>query len=400
MKKFIFILIFIISLPLISYAKSSASSIDLQQLIDEAQDGETINLKEGIYEAQPSSYIEDLCGNCQDHQTIVYGTKGFVISDKSLHIKGVNKEKVILKTNAGYGVLFLKSSNSSISGVTVCGGIRDSSGDATNAGILLKYSRVTITDCIISNDTVRRSTTPVVGISGIIVREGSEAYIRNNIIRNNTWDGIALYRGAVAYITDNIIENGRGAGIGITWDASAIILRNRVSGYWKGIGTFGTSNAVLKNNAVFDNLGWGIIISGNSHMLVENNVITRNGNCGIAPWCDSSKNATGTITNNIITENGWRREWVCPQTGFWMNADSGKFQFTYNDVWNNTISDYEKIISLEGINGNISTNPFFTSQFNFSLKLESPLLNKGDPLITNLDGSRSHIGIDGGQCAK
>jgi parallel beta-helix repeat protein len=399
-KKFISILIFITSLPFTCNSISSASSIDLQKLIDEAQDGETINLKEGIYEAEPSSYIEDLCGNCLNHQRIVYGTKGFVISDKSVHIKGINKEKVILKTNAGYGILFSNSSNSSISGVKISGGIRDSSGDATNAGIVLKYSRVTIMDCIISNDTVRRNTTPVVGISGIIVREGSEACIRNNIIRNNTWDGIALYRGAVAYITDNIIENGRGAGIGITWDASAIILRNRVSGYWKGIGTFGTSNAVLRNNVIFDNLGWGIAITGNSYMLVENNVITRNGNCGIAPWCDSSENATGTITNNIITDNGWRKEWVCPKTGLWMNADPEKFRFEYNDVWNNVETDYKNINSLEGINGNISTNPFFISRYNFSLKLESPLLNKGNPLITNLDGSRSHIGIDGGQCAK
>lgn len=330
----------------------------------------------------------------------MFGTKGFIITDKTLHIIGEEKEKVLLKTNAGYGLIFINSPNSSISNVTIMGGVRDTSGDATNAGIVLKYSKVRITNCVISNDTVRPNKTPIVGISGIILREGSEALIKNNIIRNNTWDGIALYRGAVALITDNVIENGRGAGIGITWDAAVIVLRNKVSGFWKGIGTFGTSNAIVRNNAIFDNLGWGIVITGNSHMLAENNVITRNGNCGIAPWCDSSETATGVITNNIITENGWRKEWVCPQVGLWMNADSSRFKFSYNDVWNNNMGDYKDITNLTDINGNLSVNPLFKSKFNFSLQSDSPLFNKGDPVITNLDGSRSHIGINGGQSAE
>ena len=373
---------------------------DLQSLINNAKNGETIILKAGIYEAEPTEYIEELCGNCLEHQTTVHGTKGFVIKDKTVHIKGEDREKVILKTNAGYGVLFINSPHSSVSNVTIGGGIRDTSGDATNGAVVLRYSKVRIFDCIISNDTVRKSNLPVVGICGIVLRESSEAIIRNNIIRNNSWDGIALYRGAVAYIMDNIIENGRGAGIGITWDACAIVLRNRVSGYWKGIGTFGTSTAIVKNNAVFDNLGWGIVIAGNSHMLCENNVITRNGNCGIAPWCDSLETATAVITNNIITENGWRNQWVCPGVGLWMNADSSRFKFAYNNVWNNTAGDFEGISNLSGINGNTSVDPFFKSKYDFGLQSRSPLLYTGNPAITNPDGSQSHIGIDGGQSVK
>lgn len=377
-----------------------AQTADLQALINNAKNGETIILKAGIYEAEPTEYVEELCGNCMEHQTTVHGTKGFVIKDKTVHIKGEDKEKVILKTNAGYGMLFVNSTHSSISNITIAGGIRDTSGDATNGGVVLKYSKVRIFDCIISNDTVRSSITPIVGICGIVLREGSEAIIRNNIIRNNSWDGIALYRGAVAYIMDNTIENGRGAGIGVTWDACAIVLRNRVSGYWKGIGTFGTSTAIVKNNAVFDNLGWGIVITGNSHMLCENNVITRNGNCGIAPWCDSLETATAVITNNIITENGWRNEWVCPRVGLWMNADSSRFKFTYNNVWNNTAGDYEDISNLSGLNGNTSADPFFRSKYDFGLQSRSPLLNAGNPDVTNPDGSQSHMGIEGGQSVK
>ncbi len=373
---------------------------DLQAVIDNAENGETIILKPGIYEANPAVYTDELCGNCLEHQTAVTGTRGFIIKDKTLHIRGEDKEKVILKTNAGYGVLFVNSQHSSISSLTISGGIRDTSGDATNGGIVVKYSKVRIFDCIISNDTVRTSKTPVVGICGIVMREGSESIIRNNLIRNNTWDGIALYRGATSFIMDNTIENGRGAGIGITWDACAVVERNRISGYWKGIGTFGTSTAIVRNNAVFDNLGWGIVISGNSHMVAENNVITRNGNCGIAPWSDSTEHATGVITNNIITENGWRKEWVCPRVGLWMNANKERFEFSHNNVWNNFSGEYKDVEELTGINGNVSADPLFKSRFDFSLGPGSPLFHKGNPSITNLDGSRSHIGLDGGHSVK
>lgn len=388
----------IIYLLIIFYSSISyCQNTNLQDLIDKAQDGETIFLKEGIYEAIPTPYTDKLCGNCPEHGTVVKGTKGFFVSGKSVNIVGEDKEKVIIKTNAGYGFLFDFSFNSSVKNVTIGGGIRDTSGNATNASIVLKYSGVLIENCILSNDTVRTNITPIVGISGIIVREGSEAVIRSNLIINNTWDGIALYRGGTALITDNIIDNGRGAGIGITWDASAIIYRNYVSGFWKGIGTFGTSNAVVKNNCIFDNLGWGIVISGNSRMTVENNVITRNGNCGIAPWADSEKTPSGVIRNNIISENGWRKEWVCPQVGLWMNADSSKFIFEYNDVWNNTVSDYQDIENLTGKSGNISVVPDFRGQYDFHLKENSALFNAGDPGITNTDGTRGHIGINGGQ---
>lgn len=388
---------FILFLSVYSF---SQNNYDLQLLIDKAKNGETIILKNGLYEAKQTEFIDELCGNCLEHQTVTHGTKGFVIKDKTVHIRGENKDSVILKTNAGYGVLFINSMHSSISNLTIGGGVRDTSGDATNGAIVLKYSKVRIFDCIISNDTVRKNKIPIVGICGIVLRENSESIIRNNIIRNNTWDGIALYRGATGYIMENVIENGRGAGIGITWDACAIVERNRVSGYWKGIGTFGTSTAIVRNNAVFDNLGWGIVISGNSHMVVENNVITRNGNCGIAPWSDSTEYATGVITNNIITENGWRNEWVCPRVGLWMNVENDRFIFSYNNVWNNFEADYRGIEDLKSLKGNISYDPIFKSRLNFSLESGSPLWNIGNPSITNLDGSRSHIGLDGGQSAK
>lgn len=365
---------------------------DLQVALDHAFDQDQIIILPGTYEARPDSFPEDLCGNCQVHRTYVKATRGFLIKDKALEIVGSGTDKTILITMAGYGVLFDHSRGSAISNLTITGGVRDPDGNATDAGVVAKFSTVTIKNVQISNNNHQLKDV-VVGIGGIFGRENSELFIFNNVIEKNGWDGVALYRGANAYITDNVICDGRGAGIGITWDASAIVYRNQISGYWKGIGTFGDSRAVVRNNAVSDNLGWGIIVTGNSFMEASNNVVTRNGNCGMAPW---SETAHGVFTNNIVTENGWRKEWVCPCVGIWMNGKPENFVISHNDIWENKEGNYKEMEDLTGKEGNISSDPLFKGRTDFHLMPHSPCINSGDSTLTNPDGSVSDMGIYGG----
>jgi parallel beta-helix repeat protein len=208
---------------------------ELQYAIDQASDGDTLLLRPGMYSARPQAFDEELCGNCQQHRTKVSASRGFLIKDKALHITSEEADKTTLITSAGYGVLFLNSRGSGIEKVTITRGKRDFDGNATDAGIVVKSSSVTIRGVIIRDNTDRPDSL-IVGIGGIVGREDSELHIIGNQITNNSWDGIALYRGATATIEDNVIRDGRGAGIGITWDATAIVLRNTVTGYWKGIG--------------------------------------------------------------------------------------------------------------------------------------------------------------------
>jgi hypothetical protein len=233
----------------------------------------------------------------------------------------------------------------------------------------------------------------VVGIGGIFGREGAELYIDQCDIIGNGWDGIALYRGASAVVTDCNIKEGRGVGIGVTWDATCIAYRNVVTGYWKGIGAFGTSWVLAHNNAVFDNLGWGIIATGKAFMDIANNVINHNGNCGVAPW---STDCRGRIINNIITNNGWRKEWVCPCVGIWNYGDWAKWEFAYNIVWNNKEGNYRDIWDQTELNGNLSVDPKFVAESVYILKDDSPAINAGHPEVSNTDGSRSDIGLYGG----
>lgn len=341
---------------------------NLQDVINKSSDGDTLIINEGDYKANPTSFLEKECGNCIEHLTDVNATYGFIVSGKSLTIIGRNPLKTRLITNAGYGFLFLNSSNSTIKNLTITGGKRDRDPNATNGGIVVKNSVVNIKNVNIKDND---DTLPeiIVGICGIVGRENSEIIIEKCIIRNNSWDGVALYRGSKAIIKDNLIEQGRGVGIGITWDAKAVVYNNSVSYYWKGIGTFGTSYGFVKNNLICENLGWGIVVSGESHMEVLNNIIDKNGNCGVALWDSSAK---AKFSNNIISNNGWRDEWVCPQVGFWMNGDLKNLEFTFNNVVNNIMGDYRNIEDLTGKDGNFSIEPDF--DMDYKLPNDSPIL--------------------------
>jgi hypothetical protein len=277
---------------------------DLQAVIDFAQNGDTLVLAAKTFTATPTQFTEQLCGNCLDPRTEVSASYGYSVKNKSLVIIGQDRSGSKLVTNAGYGLYFENSANSAVMNMTVTGGKRDPDGNATDAAIVVRYSRVQIENVDIRGNDHKLDTV-VVGIGGVFGREGADIALRNCSIVNNGWDGVALYRGASATIVDCLIKDGRGAGIGVTWDAFCIAYRNEVTGYWKGIGSFGTSWVIAHNNLVHDNLGWGMIATGQSHMDMANNVVYHNGNCGVAPWSTESR---GRIVNNIIAKNGWREQ--------------------------------------------------------------------------------------------
>lgn len=372
------------------------SSSDLQRAIDRAADGDTLALESGTFAANPTHFTDSLCGNCLDPKTPVSASYGFTISAKSLTLIGAGQEKTTLVTRAGYGVWIHDAGIIEIRALAITDGVRDLDGNATDAGIVVRRSRVTLEQVTVRDNTHRDSSV-VVGIGGVFGREGADLSIRDCRIRNNGWDGIALYRGATAVVTDCLIEKGRGAGIGVTWDATCGALRNTVTGYWKGIGSFGISSVIARNNLVHDNLGWGMIATGESTMEMTNNVIAHNGNCGVAAWGTESR---GRMINNIIVDNGWRDQWVCPCVGVWNYGDWSRWVFRNNLVWNNAKGQYEGIWDQTELNGNLSIDPKFDSAAAYRLAHDSPTRHAGDSTMTNPDGTRSHIGIEGGPAAR
>ncbi len=382
----------IVALTVNSASLTVERGSDLQAVINIARDGDTLLLAAKDFLARPTQFVEPLCGNCADPQTEVSASYGFIVRGKSLTIVGLDRDLTRLITNAGYGVYFEDSPDSRLRNLTVTGGKRDPDGNATDAAIVIRRSRVVIERVdILDNDD--RIDSVVVGIGGVFGREQADIYIRDCNIINGGWDGIALYRGASAVIENCKIKDGRGVGIGVTWDATCRAWRNEVTGFWKGIGAFGNSWVIARNNLVHNNLGWGIIATGRAYMDITNNVVYHNGNCGIAPW---STDSHGRIVNNIIAENGWRDQWVCPCVGVWNYGDWAKWDFAHNILFDNVAGDYDGIWDQSGLAGNRSIDPMFIGDGDFHLMEDSPGIHGGDTLIFNSDGTTSHIGLYGG----
>ncbi len=365
---------------------------DLQRAIDSAADGDTLILAAATFTATSTVWRDTLCGNCLDPADGANGTVGFLLSGKSLTVLGESRTGTRLVTGAGYGLL-LEHGSFVVQNLTVTGGIRDRDGNATNAAIVVRHATAHLEQLDLIDNT-ERDTSIVVGIGGVIGREGSSLIIRACRLENNTWDGIALYRGATALVSDCLIKDGRGAGIGVTWDATCVADRNTVTGYWKGIGSFGTSLVVARNNFIHNNLGWGMVATGESTLEASNNLIRHNGNCGFAPWGTESR---GKFINNIVVENGWRDEWVCPCVGVWNYGDWGKWIFRHNLVFNNQDGEYEAIWDQTGVYGNLSLDPgLVADSTSFAFVTDTVYLFAGDSTIYNPDGTRSHIGLFGG----
>lgn len=343
-----------------------------------------IILKPGTYKLTPISVTDSTLGNAVDPDSMITVTTGLHLVGKNIQLIGTNRRKTIIKTNAGYGIFIEHCPEVLIKNLTITGGVRDQDGNATSGAIVVKNSHTEITGCIIENNQGDFSQT-IAGICGIVGREGSNLNINNNVIRDNSWDGIALYRKAIAKISNNLIYNGRGAGIGITWDSRARVRFNVIHHYWKGIGTFGKSWATLNNNLVRDVRGWGIIASGESSMSCNNNEVRRCGNAGFAVW-DST--ASMDIFNNVICQNGTEKQWVAPLVGIWLASEVSKVDIIGNLFWDNDEADIGVGYKEPGLGDAAFTFAYKTERFNNTkFRPTPPTVNQGNYFTTRPDTS-------------
>lgn len=248
-----------------------APSGRLQSILDTLRGPARVVLEPGHHVLRPVGYTDPTCGNCEDPDARVEATRGLRVSGSGIEIVGSSPDSVILHSRAGYGVLFEGCRDCALRGITITDGARDPDGRATDAGVVVRDSRVIVERCRIHGNVGDSAVVAetVVGIAGVAGREGAELTLSECEITGNSWDGVALYRGAVATIVDNVIDGvdaasggevggGRGVGIGLTWNASARVEGNLVKRYWKGIGVLLDACALVRENVVEDVLTWGL----------------------------------------------------------------------------------------------------------------------------------------------
>ena len=298
-----------------------STSEELETLFSERVDSVVVQLRHGTYTLSPTFQVESTCGNCADPDHDVFISVGIRIGGEKVVISGPPDGSATIVTGAGYGVYFEDCRDCSIQNVAITGGTRDSDPNATDAAVVARNSAVTISNCLIHDNTgdppVVEST--VVGIMGICGRANSRLIISGNRIIRNSWDGIALYRDAEATISGNVIDGvdkargkdiggGRGVGIGVTWNAKALIIENLVRRYWKGIGIFVDAEATLHRNIVEDILTWGIAVwdagKGAPTARIDGNIIYNTGACGVSINRSKPGEDPGHFRTNVVVATG------------------------------------------------------------------------------------------------
>jgi Right handed beta helix region len=284
---------------------------DLQRALDTLRGPVVVELGPGDYDLRATAFTDSTCGNCQDPSEDVPATRGLLVRGEGIHLRGGDAARVALHTHAGYGVLFDGCDACSLEGVTVTGGVRDPDGRATDAGVVVRDGDVTLAGCVIRDNVGDSALVQrlVVGVSGVVVREGGAVTVRACRVERNSWDGITGFRGARVTVEDVIVDGvdqargattggGRGVGIGLTWDAVGAIHGTLVTRYWKGIGVFVNARAEITGNVVEDVLTWGIADwgadGGRPRATIRDNAVFGTGACGV--MVDRTADADGTAS--------------------------------------------------------------------------------------------------------
>ncbi|MCC6254745.1 MAG: hypothetical protein IT276_07520, partial [Ignavibacteriaceae bacterium] len=218
------------------------------------------------------------------------------------------------------------------------------------------------------------------GCVGGPIYDSCKIFLNNNLLifNNDNATGIASSIYGYFYITNNIIlytgasNQNPGKGISIGAPRKVYIENNLISGFECNIYmdiVFDT--AYIKNNVLsYNTVGWPLgSIQSDGNYVVVNNVILPKNKVGI----DGDSRLKSDY--NIFWENNLNLSGI-----------------TYGD--SDIVADPMFVNgTVPTANGNLSTGQ---AGYDFHLQAYSPAIDKGNPEIFDVDGSRSDIGMYGG----
>jgi hypothetical protein len=313
--------------PTPPYSTWSTAATNIQSAINQSANGDTVLVAPGIY----------------------FEADNF--DGKAIVLRSLNgpSQTWINATNS-IGITFGsgETTNSVLSGFTL-----------TNAatGISLSSSSATIVSNIIVNCPI--------GINGSL----ASPIITGNFINGGNNAGIAiLANSAPVLVQDNVVQNHNG-GIGVGGNGYQALVTGNLIQNNAGDGVGSVSGGMIVQNVIINNSGNGITVGGSTFdtgATIINNTISGNGGSGIGLARNPSPSQ---IINNIIVGN--------PA----LNYSTSVPTVELNDLFSTNIAVIQSGIAtnLNGMNGNIYSNPLFVSAANrnFHLLAASPCIDMG-----------------------
>jgi hypothetical protein len=204
---------------------------------------------------------------------------------------------------------------------------------------------------------------------------------RNNYIRTNVGEAIMDLSVANADIENNICE---------------ITGHNRFCFFSQ---TSSSTDSMIFRNNYIDNLLFGPYIPNPLRADISNNTIRR-----VLQYRPSHQESAFSVLiqrnsvsahfdNNAVTESGY---------GFWIASSIPAYDISiaFSGFWSNIDGNYYISACTTCVDtiGNIEAYPMYANPDSYDVHLQaySPFIDAGDPLIYDLDGTRSDIGVFGG----
>ncbi len=252
-------------------------------------------------------------------------------------------------------------------------------GGYCGGGVYVDEGAPTLTRVAVRNNSAYHYWEWERGAGGGVYLQDADAILDDVLVEGNIAGQYAggLYLSESDAVLTNVTvrENGGvllGAGIAIWGGAPRLsnvrVLDNATPTFWgfgdidpQGGGVYLSADATLTN----------VLVAGNSDVSGAGGLFIDAGDDPV-------------LTNVIVTGNS---------SGLYAEAGAAPI-LTYSDVWNNGTADYTGMDDPTGTDGNVSVDPVLLG--GDQLDATSPLVDAGDPSLTDPDGSRSDIGAFGG----
>lgn len=289
---------------------NSSKDITLKEIIENAENGDEIIIKPGIYKVDNILITKSIKIIGENFPTIEGNKKDeiFTIKSNNVHIKGLN----IL--NAGVSYL---QENAAIRLEEVSGClVEDNILDSNFFGIYVAKSF----NCVIRGNKIRaRNTLETNSGNGIHLWYSKAITISNNEIIGHR-DGIYF-----EFVMHSLVENNYSAkniryGLHFMFSDSCAYVNNVFENNGAGVAVMYTKNVTMKKNKFINNWGaasFGVLLKELTDCLIEENHFHRNTNGLYLEGCSRI-----TVRRNNFISNGWGIKLMANSMNNWFSDNN------------------------------------------------------------------------------